>query len=83
MTDNLSNSTHHVGVSFATLVLFGGMALTITSMLRGGQPPEIAKMAATTLGIAATCYVLVRLVGWAFAQAMMTTSEHQARRNRR
>lgn len=79
MTGKLQDSAHRLGVTFATLVILVGMALAVTDMMRGSVPRDVATVGAYTLGLATVCYVVVRLVGWAFAEAMISTREHKMR----
>lgn len=82
MNNKLQDSSHRLGITFATLVVLVGMAIAVTDMMEGGSQQRTAMLetAAYTLGIALVCYVVVRLVGWAFAEAMLTTREQQARK---
>ena len=79
MSQKLQDSPHRLGVTFATVIVLVGMAVLVTDMLRGASPNDVAAVGAYTAGIAAVCYVVVRMVGWAFAEAMITTREHKAR----
>lgn len=80
MSQKLHDSPHRLGVAFATVVLFVGLAMAITDMLRGAKPMDVVQVAAYAAGIAALCYIVVRVVGWVFAEMLSTTREHRARR---
>ena len=80
MQSRMQESAHRLGVTFATVVVLVGMLLAISDLLDGARPEDMVQVAGFTLGIAVLCYVVVRLVGWAFAEAMLTTREQQARK---
>lgn len=79
MQSKMQESSHRVGVAFATVVVLMGMVIAMADMAGGARPWEMVQVAGYTLGLAVLCYVVVRLVGWAFAEAMLTTREQQAR----
>ncbi len=81
MQSKMQDSAHRLGVTFATVVVLVGMAISVSDMLNGARPTEMVQLAGYTLGIATFCYIVVRLVGWAFAEAMLTTREQQARKS--
>jgi NADH:ubiquinone oxidoreductase subunit 6 (subunit J) len=80
MSQKLQDSPHRLGVAFATVVLFVGLAVAITDMVRGAKPTDVAQVVAYTAGIAALCYIVVRVVGWIFSELLSTTREHRTRR---
>lgn len=81
MNQKLQDSPHRLGIAFATVVLLVGTAIAVTDMMRGAPPMDVVQVAAYSLGIAALCYIVVRLVGWLFSELLSSTREHRARRS--
>lgn len=81
MNQKLQDSPHRLGVSFAAVALIAGMAVAVMDLKNGARPMEVLEVGAYTIGIAVLCYIVVRLVGWVFAEILATTREHRARRS--
>lgn len=81
MNQRLHDSSHRLGISFAVVVIFVGIALAVFELSEGAKVPDAVEVGAYSVGVAALCYIVVRLIGWGFAEIMLVTREHRARRS--